>query len=184
MQKGKGYLRIPSKVQSKESFHVEHHDNNHSQCHRKALVAVHFLLSLLAHTTASFLAKTISIGSPTQRHHNHKIHYKYQSNNKAKMTGTNGTNGNGAKIGTEKVKQGLAQMLKGGVIVSSFMSYMLCRFKWLFLFAWWGRRWMRMINTTPCRISRWLEKKPWAMVQLLLGREKLGLAVVTRMVQQ
>ena len=34
------------------------------------------------------------------------------------MTGTNG-NGNGAKIGTDKVKQGLAQMLKGGVIVSS-----------------------------------------------------------------
>ena len=33
------------------------------------------------------------------------------------MTGTNG-NGNGAKIGTDKVKQGLAQMLKGGVIVS------------------------------------------------------------------
>lgn len=45
------------------------------------------------------------------------------------MTGTNGTNGNGAKIGTEKVKQGLAQMLKGGVIVSSFMSYMFCRNK-------------------------------------------------------
>lgn len=34
------------------------------------------------------------------------------------MTGTNGSNGNGAKIGTDKVKQGLAQMLKGGVIVS------------------------------------------------------------------
>jgi len=42
------------------------------------------------------------------------------------MAGTNGasnggaaatTNG-GAKIGTSKVKQGLAQMLKGGVIVS------------------------------------------------------------------
>ena len=37
------------------------------------------------------------------------------------MTGTNGSNGNGAKIGTDKVKQGLAQMLKGGVIVSSFV---------------------------------------------------------------
>ncbi len=36
------------------------------------------------------------------------------------MAGTNGngSNGNGAKIGTDKVKQGLAQMLKGGVIVS------------------------------------------------------------------
>jgi hypothetical protein len=38
------------------------------------------------------------------------------------MTGTNGANGangsNGATIGTTKVKQGLAQMLKGGVIVS------------------------------------------------------------------
>ena len=34
------------------------------------------------------------------------------------MTGTNGSNGNGAKVGTDKVKQGLAQMLKGGVIVS------------------------------------------------------------------
>jgi hypothetical protein len=30
-----------------------------------------------------------------------------------------GTNGNGAQVGTLKVKQGLAQMLKGGVIVSS-----------------------------------------------------------------
>lgn len=39
------------------------------------------------------------------------------------MTGTNGSNGeNGAKIGTSKVKQGLAQMLKGGVIVSHVMS--------------------------------------------------------------
>ena len=37
------------------------------------------------------------------------------------MAGTNGSNGNGAKIGTEKVKQGLAQMLKGGVIVSDFL---------------------------------------------------------------
>jgi pyridoxal 5'-phosphate synthase pdxS subunit len=36
------------------------------------------------------------------------------------MTGTNGNgNGNGApKVGTDTVKQGLAQMLKGGVIVS------------------------------------------------------------------
>ena len=33
------------------------------------------------------------------------------------MTGSNG-NGNGAKVGTLKVKQGLAKMLKGGVIVS------------------------------------------------------------------
>jgi len=34
------------------------------------------------------------------------------------MTGTNG-NGNGsARVGTSTVKQGLAQMLKGGVIVS------------------------------------------------------------------
>jgi len=33
------------------------------------------------------------------------------------MTGTNG-NGNGARVGTDRVKQGLAQMLKGGVIVS------------------------------------------------------------------
>ena len=36
------------------------------------------------------------------------------------MTGTNGNgNGNGATIGTSRVKQGLAQMLKGGVIVSA-----------------------------------------------------------------
>ena len=33
-------------------------------------------------------------------------------------TGENGTNGNGARVGTSRVKQGLAQMLKGGVIVS------------------------------------------------------------------
>ena len=40
------------------------------------------------------------------------------------MAGTNGNgNGNGApKVGTDTVKQGLAQMLKGGVIVS---------FRWL-----------------------------------------------------
>ena len=40
------------------------------------------------------------------------------------MAGTNGNgngNGNGApKVGTDTVKQGLAQMLKGGVIVSYF----------------------------------------------------------------
>lgn len=41
------------------------------------------------------------------------------------MAGTNGNgNGNGAKIGTDKVKQGLAQMLKGGVIVSCLLIYM------------------------------------------------------------
>jgi hypothetical protein len=38
------------------------------------------------------------------------------------MTGTNGggTNGNGSapRVGTDTVKMGLAQMLKGGVIVS------------------------------------------------------------------
>lgn len=36
------------------------------------------------------------------------------------MTGTNGNgNGNGStRVGTSTVKQGLAQMLKGGVIVS------------------------------------------------------------------
>ena len=36
------------------------------------------------------------------------------------MAGTNGNgNGNGVpKVGTDTVKQGLAQMLKGGVIVS------------------------------------------------------------------
>eukprot|EP00566_Odontella_aurita_P032782 CAMPEP_0113532038 /NCGR_PEP_ID=MMETSP0015_2-20120614/3826_1 /TAXON_ID=2838 /ORGANISM="Odontella" /LENGTH=47 /DNA_ID=CAMNT_0000430933 /DNA_START=115 /DNA_END=258 /DNA_ORIENTATION=+ /assembly_acc=CAM_ASM_000160 len=37
--------------------------------------------------------------------------------------GSNGSNGNGApKIGTDTVKQGLAQMLKGGVIVSLLSS--------------------------------------------------------------
>jgi hypothetical protein len=35
-----------------------------------------------------------------------------------KMTGTNGNGGDSAKVGTSTVKQGLAQMLKGGVIVS------------------------------------------------------------------
>lgn len=36
------------------------------------------------------------------------------------MTESNGSNGNGssARVGTDRVKQGLAQMLKGGVIVS------------------------------------------------------------------
>jgi hypothetical protein len=36
------------------------------------------------------------------------------------MTGSNGngSNGNEAQVGTLRVKQGLAQMLKGGVIVS------------------------------------------------------------------
>ena len=37
-------------------------------------------------------------------------------------TGENGTNGNGARVGTSRVKQGLAQMLKGGVIVSEVKS--------------------------------------------------------------
>ena len=42
------------------------------------------------------------------------------------MTGTNGngSNGNGsAQVGTTRVKQGLAQMLKGGVIVSLAEEY-------------------------------------------------------------
>jgi pyridoxal biosynthesis lyase PdxS len=35
------------------------------------------------------------------------------------MAGADGTNGNGApRVGTDTVKMGLAQMLKGGVIVS------------------------------------------------------------------
>ena len=34
------------------------------------------------------------------------------------MVGTNGSNGSSLKIGTDTVKTGLAQMLKGGVIVS------------------------------------------------------------------
>ena len=40
------------------------------------------------------------------------------------MTGpSNGSsNGNGAKVGTDTVKMGLAQMLKGGVIVSIHME--------------------------------------------------------------
>ena len=38
------------------------------------------------------------------------------------MAGSNGSNGNGAKVGTDKVKQGLAQMLKGGVIVSLYFD--------------------------------------------------------------
>jgi pyridoxal 5'-phosphate synthase pdxS subunit len=39
------------------------------------------------------------------------------------MTGTNG-NGNGApRVGTDRVKQGLAQMLKGGVIVSTSIRF-------------------------------------------------------------
>ena len=40
------------------------------------------------------------------------------------MMGSNGTNGNnGAQIGTDRVKQGLAQMLKGGVIVSGWHAF-------------------------------------------------------------
>ena len=44
------------------------------------------------------------------------------------MAGTNGSNGNGngngsARVGTSTVKQGLAQMLKGGVIVSSLFFF-------------------------------------------------------------
>lgn len=34
------------------------------------------------------------------------------------MTGTNGNGTGSARVGTSTVKQGLAQMLKGGVIVS------------------------------------------------------------------
>ena len=45
------------------------------------------------------------------------------------MTGTNGNgngNGNGAQVGTARVKQGLAQMLKGGVIVSDVCVELFC----------------------------------------------------------
>lgn len=46
-----------------------------------------------------------------------------RSTNTNKMAGTNG-NGNGTapRVGTDRVKQGLAQMLKGGVIVSTLVS--------------------------------------------------------------
>jgi len=36
--------------------------------------------------------------------------------------GENGSSSSSARIGTTKVKQGLAQMLKGGVIVSSSLA--------------------------------------------------------------
>ena len=48
-------------------------------------------------------------------------HHNKHTTLKATMTGTNGTNGNGSsapRVGTDTVKMGLAQMLKGGVIVS------------------------------------------------------------------
>ena len=43
------------------------------------------------------------------------------------MVGSNGVNGNGpsARVGTDTVKQGLAQMLKGGVIVSTIVGIVL-----------------------------------------------------------
>jgi len=45
------------------------------------------------------------------------------ANNGSNGNGSNGNgNGNGARVGTSRVKQGLAQMLKGGVIVSSFFD--------------------------------------------------------------
>lgn len=53
----------------------------------------------------------------------------FQSNQEAhskiivNMTGSNG-NGNGAQVGTLRVKQGLAQMLKGGVIVSCLFRFL------------------------------------------------------------
>ena len=37
--------------------------------------------------------------------------------------GSNGSNGNGASVGTDRVKHGLAQMLKGGVIVRRLASW-------------------------------------------------------------
>ena len=40
------------------------------------------------------------------------------------MTATNGNSNGSAKVGTSTVKQGLAQMLKGGVIVSFFVVSM------------------------------------------------------------
>lgn len=52
------------------------------------------------------------------------FHHLNNRKNTVTMAGTNGNgNGNGATIGTSRVKQGLAQMLKGGVIVSSYPSY-------------------------------------------------------------
>ena len=43
--------------------------------------------------------------------------HKRQNN---KMTGTNANDNGAPKVGTDTIKQGLAQMLKGGVIVSWF----------------------------------------------------------------
>jgi hypothetical protein len=61
----------------------------------------------------------------TNMHTNHKHHQKPEKNrleamSSAEATGSNGSNGNAngsIMIGTTRVKQGLAQMLKGGVIV-------------------------------------------------------------------
>jgi hypothetical protein len=53
------------------------------------------------------------------QHHRLRHIYFYKHFEEGKMSGTNG-NGNGsARVGTSTVKQGLAQMLKGGVIVSA-----------------------------------------------------------------
>jgi pyridoxal biosynthesis lyase PdxS len=41
------------------------------------------------------------------------------------MVESNGSNG-GARVGTDRVKQGLAQMLKGGVIVSAQKCWRRC----------------------------------------------------------
>jgi hypothetical protein len=53
----------------------------------------------------------------TSSSHHHKASDEKQT---ITMAGSNGANGNGsnARVGTDRVKQGLAQMLKGGVIVS------------------------------------------------------------------
>jgi hypothetical protein len=62
---------------------------------------------------------SLTIASLTHNFSKYKYHNS-PSTSPEKMTNTNGSNGNGsARVGTSTVKQGLAQMLKGGVIVSA-----------------------------------------------------------------
>ena len=75
-----------------------------------------------------------------------------------------GTNGNGAKIGTQKVKQGLAQMLKGGVIVSCLLTYKMrcfveCVRLDVFVANVWGQVQLRDI---VCFCSLVRERRRWA----------------------
>jgi len=84
--------------------------------HRRSSLTVIVHLLRLAHSL-----------SPSSITYIRFIYHSFNQYNTTTMTGSSNGNGNGsARVGTDRVKQGLAQMLKGGVIVSSVFSCCWC----------------------------------------------------------